>query len=246
VGIFTHHEPCPKCGSRDNLAVYSDGGAYCFGCHHTISAKVSGFVKQREEACEEVKWSLPDDLTQDYPQEVLDWIKKYDITVEELIKYHGYFSKRTGRLWSLLGSVSTGQFCSSMGRKCSAAEARQCNGSIRGPKALFYGSKEETFAYTGTQLQTGHLVLCEDRLSSIKIGRITHAMALFGTSISMSKTARVAQTYKKVTVWLDHDKFQEAWEIALKFKWLGVNTKVLLTPLDPKCYSNEEIKEYLK
>lgn len=27
-------EPCPKCGSRDNLARYSDGHGYCFGCGH--------------------------------------------------------------------------------------------------------------------------------------------------------------------------------------------------------------------
>jgi twinkle protein len=27
-------EPCPKCGSRDNLGRYDDGHAYCFGCHY--------------------------------------------------------------------------------------------------------------------------------------------------------------------------------------------------------------------
>lgn len=27
-------EPCPECGSRDNLARYSDGHGYCFGCEH--------------------------------------------------------------------------------------------------------------------------------------------------------------------------------------------------------------------
>lgn len=27
-------EPCPKCGSRDNLARYSDGHGHCFGCGH--------------------------------------------------------------------------------------------------------------------------------------------------------------------------------------------------------------------
>ena len=26
------HEPCPECGSRDNLGRYSDGHGYCFGC----------------------------------------------------------------------------------------------------------------------------------------------------------------------------------------------------------------------
>lgn len=31
---FLRHEPCPECGSRDNLARYADGGAYCFGCKY--------------------------------------------------------------------------------------------------------------------------------------------------------------------------------------------------------------------
>ena len=31
---FLHHEPCPACGSSDNLARYTDGHAYCFGCGH--------------------------------------------------------------------------------------------------------------------------------------------------------------------------------------------------------------------
>jgi len=29
---FLRHEPCPSCGSKDNLARYSDGHAWCFGC----------------------------------------------------------------------------------------------------------------------------------------------------------------------------------------------------------------------
>jgi twinkle protein len=28
------HEPCPACGSRDNLARYDDGHGYCFGCQY--------------------------------------------------------------------------------------------------------------------------------------------------------------------------------------------------------------------
>lgn len=31
---FLRHEPCPSCGSRDNLARYSDGHGFCFGCEH--------------------------------------------------------------------------------------------------------------------------------------------------------------------------------------------------------------------
>ena len=31
---FLRHEPCPSCGSKDNLARYDDNHAYCFGCNH--------------------------------------------------------------------------------------------------------------------------------------------------------------------------------------------------------------------
>ena len=31
---FIHKEPCPECGSRDNLGRYSDGHAHCYGCGH--------------------------------------------------------------------------------------------------------------------------------------------------------------------------------------------------------------------
>lgn len=31
---FIGKEPCPKCGSRDNLGRYSDGHAFCFGCDY--------------------------------------------------------------------------------------------------------------------------------------------------------------------------------------------------------------------
>ena len=36
---FIQHTNCPKCGSKDNLAEYSDG-FYCFGC---------GYKKQKNE-----------------------------------------------------------------------------------------------------------------------------------------------------------------------------------------------------
>jgi len=32
---FVRHEPCPQCPSSDALAVYSDGGTYCFSCGHS-------------------------------------------------------------------------------------------------------------------------------------------------------------------------------------------------------------------
>ena len=34
MSTFVNHEPCPSCGSQDNLSRYGDGHAYCFGCQY--------------------------------------------------------------------------------------------------------------------------------------------------------------------------------------------------------------------
>ena len=34
MSTFITHEPCPSCGSQDNLSRYDDGHAYCFGCQY--------------------------------------------------------------------------------------------------------------------------------------------------------------------------------------------------------------------
>jgi len=249
VAIFLYHEACPKCNSRDNLAVYSDGGKWCFGCGYSVSSSISGFVKQAQEV-EEKEWHLPKDLTQDFPPVVLQYITKFNLTIEELIKYDYYYSGWTGRLWRVFHSGRSGQLCSALRGGPGAAEARQLYVNMAtstGPKSRFFGSKEDVFAIAGTENSgTKRLVLTEDSFSSIKVGGVYQAMPLFGTSISMSKVGRLAQQFESVVVWLDHDKFKEAWEIALKFKWLGVHTDVVLTKLDPKYHSEQEIMELVK
>ena len=252
MGIFSHHEPCSRCGSMDNRAVYKDGGSYCFGCGFIGSVSVSGFVQELSDE-DEPTWKLPDDLTQDFPEDVLAYIKQYDLTVEELIKYGYYFSKWPRGLWRVLAAERSERSLDVLpselrrsGGKCVAAEFRRIGGSTKGPKSRFYGSKAEASAIAGTERPSGQLVLTEDSLSSIKVGRVTHAAPLFGTSLNNYKLVRFAKDYQQVVVWLDHDKFKEAWEIALRFKWLGKETKVVLTSLDPKCYSETEITEYLK
>lgn len=40
---FLQHEPCPACGSRDNLARYASGRAKCFGCDYWEPADGSSY-----------------------------------------------------------------------------------------------------------------------------------------------------------------------------------------------------------
>jgi len=41
------HEPCPSCGSRDNLARYSDGHGFCFGCQYYQHASTEASTNTR-------------------------------------------------------------------------------------------------------------------------------------------------------------------------------------------------------
>ena len=38
---FLYHEECPKCGSKDNLAVYQNGGRHCFSpdCDYHVNGE---------------------------------------------------------------------------------------------------------------------------------------------------------------------------------------------------------------
>jgi twinkle protein len=42
---FVRHEPCPNCNSKDNLARFSDGHGYCFGCRYYEKPSNSSYEK---------------------------------------------------------------------------------------------------------------------------------------------------------------------------------------------------------
>lgn len=49
--MFLRHSSCPKCSSKNNLALYSDGGAHCFSpnCNYHVNGDTPNMVYQREE-----------------------------------------------------------------------------------------------------------------------------------------------------------------------------------------------------
>ncbi len=251
---FLYNGPCSFCGSKDNRAHYDDGSEWCWGCHKYSSATVVPWTKNEEE---EKTWTLPDDLSTNYPECVLAYAKKYEIQIDELLRENYRWSEKYQSLYALYFSGGTGSPTAANARSfrpnvgAIKTETTRFHSMERGkfPKYRFLGSKADIFpVFRGNPQQREApnrnqqtLVLTEDALSSLKIGRQMDAMPLLGTSLSMDKTKRIAGLYSRCIVWLDRDKFREAWEIATKLKWLGVSTKVVLTDKDPKEYTDSEI-----
>jgi DNA primase len=96
----------------------------------------------------------------------------------------------------------------------------------------------------------------EDAVSAIRVGRVTPAVALLGTSVGQTLhglyayAVEIAQhgTAPKIAVWLDGDKAGHKGRdaIARKLSLAGAEVTKINTPLDPKRYSNREIKEILE
>ena len=121
---FVQHEPCPSCGSSDNLARYSDGHAVCFsgGCNHYEHGNGQiGQVTQRKPMrsleMTGVIAAIPDRrISQSTCQ-------RYGVTVEygtdgQIVKHHyPYHNKDTGavtgtkvRITETKSFYATGEF----------------------------------------------------------------------------------------------------------------------------------------
>lgn len=91
------------------------------------------------------------------------------------------------------------------------------------------------------------MVITEDCISSIRVSEVCDAMPALGTAVPLHKITYLKSLgYTDVIVWLDSDKWREARDIAEKFKLVGLSAKTVLSELDPKKYTKEQIMEYLK
>ena len=277
MAIFLYHTGCPKCGSSDALAHYSDGGTYCFSCGIPSGASIPSFESAEEE---EDAPLYPKDLTLDFPDEVLAWIKPTTVSIYELIRHQCRYSRATPGLVRLLGPSDDSHLHPVLRDRRGNYEVRffytspkvpgRTTGSGQGTaaKTKFFGSKENVFAYsykgpynplqpsTGSESSVGsgqesnheengtvschptgrrhQLVIVEDSLSSIRVGREVPCAPLFGSTISNTKLVKLIQPFDEIIVWLDSNKLHVARQIADRCKFLGKKTRVIYTELDPK------------
>ena len=237
---FLKHSSCPACGSKDNLANYSDGSKWCFGCHYYERGDTSPFVKEREDGeTEELDdrqrmVELYERSGEELDERAVKWLSSFGVDVARGIgagfKWNSYWEQLLFPLFD-----KGGHLC--------CVQAKNFN-SERAKKAKYYNTGDKSLSCT-TYGSGTTLVLCEDVVSSLRIGATTASMPLLGTSIAKERLAALKGLYSELVVWLDADKWKEATEIAQQAQLLGYKARALFTELDPKEYTDKEIYDYI-
>ena len=225
---FLRHLPCPKCRSKDNLGEYDDH-FYCFGCQYYKTKQDLESLRNRlkEKRPSNVVTTSVLHTTEELPQVAMKWLLFYGITLNEIVKYNFQWCTDNGTLILLnTGSYWQGRSFKSYGPKYLS----------HGPKPLTVYGKSAT------------IILTEDILSAIKVSRnqLVCSAPLLGSSLASNFEEELVNNYQTVYVWLDRDKAKNAIKIKNRLKSLGLESKAIITNLDPKEYNNKEIEQWLK
>ena len=224
---FIQHTNCPKCGSRDNLAEYTDG-SYCFGCGYTKNKNDLESIRQRlTPSVDKDKDQSKLVTVKDIPTKPLQWLLQYGLTSKDAEEFNITWEPTK----DLLVLVNQDDYW--QGRNFGYGPKY----SSRGNKPLiFYGN-------------TDTLVCVEDVLSAIKIHKSDRSyttLPLLGSIIPLKLTEMGLKRFKKIFIWLDRDKATEAVKQARNLKQKGHDVDVIITPNDPKEYNTGEIIQWLR
>lgn len=244
--VFIRHGPCDSCGSKDNVAWYSNGTGFCFGCGkfypHAMGARNGDLpvaLQPRKLSTEGIR-PPPYDLDSNYGTSVIEWIRKYDLKPEDLIRNNIKWSKRYEQLVYLFYGRD---------EEVILWQARNFrDGTDHKSRFFTGGTPEEVIAtYPPKQTEGPVGVFVEDCISALKVGKSgVVGMPCFSSAVSPRKLARISKRFDHLVFWLDGDKYKESVKQAKRAELLGVKTSVIYTQLDPKDYSEQAIERYIK
>ncbi len=257
---FAKHEPCPECGSSDNLARYTDGHAWCFGCGYYEPAPIAERIKttfdnppwepskkfewpMAESTNQSVCQALPDDCTNYIPAKCLTWLHKYGILSAEIQDSRFCWSEEKQLLVMPVYSGSSWADPKDRGRLL-MWQGRYFGPWEQHPKYLTRGPKEQVVHLLNDRA-SDTIILTEDLISAIKVGRQFSTMPLWGSTLSLELIVRLSKLTKSLVLWLDDDKYDAAVMYRTRASQFIPNVHVLRTPKDPKDYNDDAIYMYV-
>ncbi len=249
MSTFLRHEPCPSCGSRDNLGVWDDGHKWCFGCGHFIpgdgwdTAEIKRKIKLTPKSSLEedsLSVNLPFDATASLPKFATNFLTGYGIYSSDWFRF--------GIKWSQNANALIFPVYNNNEKVC----LYQLRSFLpHTPKWMTIGKVAEVcsvFKPTESVIQIDKdlVVIVEDFLSAIKVAKVANAVPLFGASLAQKKAVHLAKKFDKLIIWLDADKYGKAVEYKERYQSLFKFVYVIRSHKDPKDYMEYQISSNIK
>lgn len=223
---------CFRCGRSGYYGCYSTPKSSKVGEGHDVTATGIG--------PDGYKYTIPLGSTADinqWPVYARHWLRKAGITDEEVEQHGILYNSGIDRV--ILPVYS--------GDELAFYQTRQVNDTDGKPKYLTYSNFAVSNVISNCDSDT--VVLVEDYLSGIKVGRQFDCLVLHGTKIlDYHLKTLIDKEYKKFIIWLDDDNLQ--------VKRNTLSNKQLLDKIgqcvvihtygkDPKDHSDDEIREFV-
>lgn len=252
--IYTSHQDCT---SSDKLWLYrSDSGVgfYCNKCGEK-GYKGTGLRRlrevHREDSNEErvmAKLELPKDIVYDtskWDKAALMWLYSSDVRNDDIKAYKLGYSPKLHRVVIPVYSEEGVLICW-QGRGLTSKQTKYYNVRGYGKKYARYCSWVKPGDMHYDLGDRSEVVVVEDALSVIRVGKVRPCVALLGTSANTSVVMWLSG-FSKVLVWLDDDA--GGWNGSIKLlRKLAMLTEYvrIRTTEDPKKLSNAQIAEVLQ
>jgi hypothetical protein len=185
---------------------------------------------------------LPGDFSPEIPAPGLAWLYRYGITPSEIDVFQIGYSPSLRRV-ILPVFDRGGELIYWQGRYLGDHKA---DGARKYTNQYQLGRAETYFFNEAPPVERG-VVLVEDILSAIKVGRVVSAVGLLFATIPRALVqSLVERGYTRIWLWLDADKAGYSARQLIRLRSFNYPVRRVYSPLDPKCYSEKEIREFMK
>lgn len=178
---------------------------------------------------------LPYDFTQSIPKEGLQWLFKYGIFNDDINKFNiGYSPKYNRVILPIFDNEELIYYQARTLGDISKDNPKYINVRTNAKDVFF-----KNFSYP----KNNDVVVVEDILSAIKVGKVTNSISLLGSYIPQS-FSNVCREFEQIYLWLDRDKLKQSIKYANQLR-LFTKVKVIVSDKDPKEYNEQEIKGFI-
>lgn len=180
--------------------------------------------------------ALPSDFTLKLPNMAHQWLAKYSIHPQELMEHLIGYSENLQRLIFPVYDSN---------KKLLMWTGRYFGRKMDEPRYRTMGNKNSVVHIVGENPLKQKVIITEDIVSAIKVGRLHPSMPLFGANMPLEHATRLSSRFREVVMWLDPNMKVNALKQAIRLEPWFHNVSVILSDRDPKDHSDKEILEKL-